>query len=184
MRHPLLFVCCGLLAMRCIDAHAQSTSDYTHNTSQTYYQFDLAPLDVNAPSMSGMVNTGASSATAAVPASGGASGCAGNRNSSGYVVRSSSCLTTKQIAAKLLTQTAQLDKVFGGGTAALPPTRLDSFVRNAGGAADQIYGDEGSSSIPPFFGFETSHRIERGIHSTGLTTGHQSNLPEAWGWPQ
>ncbi len=76
-----------------------------------------------------------------------------------------------------------LDKVFGNGKR-LPKTTLDSFVRNAGGSADQIYGDEGAGGLPPFFGFSSGHRIERGINSGQLTTGHRSNLPEAWGWPQ
>lgn len=82
-----------------------------------------------------------------------------------------------------LTAYVPLDKVFGGGRS-LPKTTLDSFVRNAGGSADQIYGDEGSDGIPPFFGFDSGHRIEAGINSGQLTTGHRSNLPEAWGYPQ
>jgi len=82
-----------------------------------------------------------------------------------------------------LAQTVPLDKVFGGGRR-LPKTTLDSFVRNAGGSADQIYGDEGSEGIPPFFGFSEGHYIGTGIQSGGLTTGHRSGLPSAWGYPQ
>ncbi|MBS1952565.1 MAG: hypothetical protein JST89_00120 [Cyanobacteria bacterium SZAS-4] len=66
----------------------------------------------------------------------------------------------------------------------LPPTRLDSFVREAKGSADAIYGDEGSCSIPPFFGFEKWNRINAGImddRNRGLTTGHGSYLPDAAG---
>jgi hypothetical protein len=66
----------------------------------------------------------------------------------------------------------------------LPPTSLDSFVYEAGGLAEQIYGDEGTSDIPPYFGFDQSHRINLGIIGTraqGLTTGHGSMLPNAWG---
>lgn len=69
----------------------------------------------------------------------------------------------------------------GGG---LPPTRLDSFVFEAGGSAELIYGDEGDYGPPPFFGFSSEHHIEAGIHSGGLTTGHRSGLPEAWGYPE
>lgn len=76
-----------------------------------------------------------------------------------------------------------LDQVFGGGRR-LPVTTLDSFVRNSAGSADQIYGDESTDGPPPFFTFTEEHRIERGIHSANLTTGHRSELPEAWGWPQ
>lgn len=98
--------------------------------------------------------------------------------------------TSKQLASNSgmgtlqlpLTQTVPLDKVYGGGRG-LPPTRLDSFVRNAGGSADQIYGDEGSDGIPPFFGFDDSHYIGTGIQGN-LTTGHRSGLPSAWGYPQ
>jgi len=70
------------------------------------------------------------------------------------------------------------------GRNGLPPTRLDSFVQQAGGQAWQIYGDEGTYSIPPFFEFDPSHRIERGItggRAAGLTTQHGSPLPPAWG---
>ena len=49
--------------------------------------------------------------------------------------------------------------------------------------ADLIYGDE-SDGLPPFFGFDQSHRINAGItgiNDAGLTTGHGSVLPDAWG---
>lgn len=69
------------------------------------------------------------------------------------------------------------------GRNGLPVTRLDSFVLNAGGAAEMIYGDEGSDGPPPYFEFTAAHRIQRGIqgNSAGLTTGHGSYLPCAWG---
>ncbi len=70
------------------------------------------------------------------------------------------------------------------GRNGLPPTRLDSFVKEAGGHAWHIYGDEGTYSIPPFFEFSPVHRIERGINgprAAGLTTQHGSPLPPAWG---
>lgn len=66
----------------------------------------------------------------------------------------------------------------------LPPTRLDSFVYEAGGHAWHIYGDEGVYSIPPFMEFTKPHRIEAGIHGrrkAGLQTGHGSYMPDAWG---
>ncbi|CAN5540391.1 hypothetical protein BH10CYA1_BH10CYA1_18490 [soil metagenome] len=70
------------------------------------------------------------------------------------------------------------------GQNGLPPCRMDSFVRSAGGMADLIYGDEGTDGPPPFYGFTDIHRIEAGIFGDtrqGLTTGHHSELPSAWG---
>jgi hypothetical protein len=67
---------------------------------------------------------------------------------------------------------------------ALPATTLDSFVKNAGGSAETIYGDEGTTSVPPYYGFSYQHRINAGItgaRDTGLTTGHGSMMPSAWG---
>jgi hypothetical protein len=61
----------------------------------------------------------------------------------------------------------------------LPQTSLDSFVADAGGNADMIYGDEGTSDIPPLFGFDSGNTINAGINSN-LTTGHASGLPGAW----
>jgi hypothetical protein len=66
----------------------------------------------------------------------------------------------------------------------LPPTSMDSFVRQAAGNADLIYGDEGVVDIPPYDSFDPIHRINTGIFDTrrkGLTTGHSSYLPDAWG---
>jgi hypothetical protein len=78
----------------------------------------------------------------------------------------------------------------------LPPTSMDSFVYEAGGNADAIYGDEstvignGTYSLPPgvsptpITGFEKNDRIDAGIMGTraaGLTTGHGSYLPDAAG---
>lgn len=68
------------------------------------------------------------------------------------------------------------------GRSTLPPTRLESFVRNSG-MNDAIYGDEGESGLPPYFGFGEGHRIERGINSPELSTGHKSDAPSAWGYP-
>lgn len=67
----------------------------------------------------------------------------------------------------------------------LPPCMTDSFVHEAGADAELIYGDESENSLPPYMeGFTPEHRIERGIHDipdAGLTTGHGSLLPSAWG---
>lgn len=66
----------------------------------------------------------------------------------------------------------------------LPPVRMDSFVQQAGGHAEHIYGDEGANGLPPYFGFSKAHRIDTGIMGTrnaGLTTGHGSIMPDAWG---
>ena len=66
----------------------------------------------------------------------------------------------------------------------LPPTNMDSFVFEAGGSKELIYGDEGVWDIPPYFEFTKDHRINTGITDrryTGLTTGHSEFLPDAWG---
>jgi hypothetical protein len=66
----------------------------------------------------------------------------------------------------------------------LPPVTTDSFVYEAGGMAELIYGDEGVGSIPPYFNFTSEHRIDAGLVGTraeGLTTGHSSPLPTTWG---
>jgi hypothetical protein len=66
----------------------------------------------------------------------------------------------------------------------LPPVTTDSFVYEAGGMAELIYGDEGSRSLSPYFEFTPEHRIGAGITGTraeGLTTGHATALPTSWG---
>lgn len=70
------------------------------------------------------------------------------------------------------------------GGRALPSTRMDSFILNAGGRAEQIYGDEGALELPPYEEFTKEHRINEGIvgqRDAGLTTNHGSFLPDAWG---
>jgi hypothetical protein len=84
-----------------------------------------------------------------------------------------------------LTSTRQLSPAMpgvGGALGGLPPTRLDSFVKEAGGAASHIYGDEGTIMWPPMNSFPESDTIEAGIKastdSRTLTTGHPpSGLP-------
>lgn len=66
----------------------------------------------------------------------------------------------------------------------LPVCRLDSFVHEAGGRAELIYGDEGTNGPPPIEGFNQENRIDSGIYGdrdAGLTTGHQGRLPSSWG---
>ncbi len=66
----------------------------------------------------------------------------------------------------------------------LPPTSMDSFVLNAEGQAEAIYGDEGTDGLPPYDEFTPQHRINMGItgiRDSGLTTGHGSMLPPASG---
>ncbi len=81
----------------------------------------------------------------------------------------------------------------------LPPVRTDSFVQQAGAMAEDIYGDEGVGGIekkggnigifhpgklPPFENFTRANRIDTGIvgqRAAGLTTGHGSFMPCAWG---
>ncbi len=98
-----------------------------------------------------------------------------------------------QLAFRTATQSTALQSAaqrpispsFGAsGRNGLPPTTLDSFVLNAGGSAELIYGDEGAEGLPPYEEFTQMHRINAGILSTndaGLTTGHGSMLPNAWG---
>jgi hypothetical protein len=99
---------------------------------------------------------------------------AGNRavGAQGQVARQ----TSKNTSAIAPTSFGQLSP---GG---LPPTRLSSFVQDAGGSAELIYGDEGSFGIPPYFEFTQDHRIGSGIASSQLSTGHASTLPSAWGY--
>ena len=63
----------------------------------------------------------------------------------------------------------------------LPPTRLSSFVADSG-FDENIYGDEGTTSIPPIMGFEYDNTIGAGISEPFLSTGHASVLPSAWLW--
>lgn len=71
----------------------------------------------------------------------------------------------------------------GGGFRKLPKTRLDSFVFTDPNP-ELRYGDEGRYTVPPYNTFTEIHRIERGlVGKSGLTTGHKSDAPDAWGWP-
>jgi hypothetical protein len=68
----------------------------------------------------------------------------------------------------------------GGGRNGLPNTRLDSFVLNSGGLSEAIYGDEGSSGPPPYFGMSFQHTIGAGIYQRGLSTGHSRTGASSW----
>lgn len=187
-----LLLCAGLLFAFAPASHAQSVDNLggssfgNFGAGGAYGDFDVqAQAATWDPSGDGNVNN--------------SSGAQGNFGRSSYKTNEApaqqtygdSQWTGKQIASNSgmgtlnlpITQTVPLDKVFGGGRR-LPPTRLDSFVRNAGGSADQIYGDEGGEGIPPFFGFSEGHYIGSGINSGNLSTGHRSGLPSAWGYPQ
>ncbi|HEY9774134.1 MAG TPA: hypothetical protein V6C81_10045 [Planktothrix sp.] len=66
----------------------------------------------------------------------------------------------------------------------LPPTNLDSFVYESAENANNIYGDEGGDDPPSIQNFTVQNRIGTGFTGTtnaGLTTGHGSILPDAWG---
>ncbi len=86
-----------------------------------------------------------------------------------------------------LVQAAQPRLQSNGVRNGLLPACLDSFVRQAGCHAEDIFGDEGScdsGGLPPFENFTECHRINTGIcgiRNRGLTTGHSSWLPRAWG---
>jgi hypothetical protein len=91
------------------------------------------------------------------------------------------------MAAPQAAEAQNLNITIGGGpsvnTGGLPPTNLDSFVYQAGGAAADIYGDE-STGLPPLFGYTQASRINAGItgqNAAGLTTGHGSYMPCAGG---
>lgn len=69
------------------------------------------------------------------------------------------------------------------GMRSLPKTRLDSFVVESGWN-DNIYGDEGKEGPPPYMMFPWFRHIEAGIKSDKLTTGHKSDAPMAWDYPE
>jgi hypothetical protein len=63
------------------------------------------------------------------------------------------------------------------GRMTLPPTQLTSIVRDSG-MNDQVFGDEGTDGPPPYDDFSYL------INGVSATTGHQSDAPSAWGYPQ
>jgi hypothetical protein len=179
-----LLLCSGIMLLSATASHAQSAADnLMAGAGGAYGDFDLS-AQANTFDASGNVRSSGASGvygrtgykTNEAPGN----NHFGNSQNTGKQLASLNGMGTLNLP---LTAYVPLDKVFGGGRS-LPKTTLDSFVRNAGGSADQIYGDEGSDGIPPFFGFDSGHRIEAGINSGQLTTGHRSNLPEAWGYPQ
>lgn len=92
----------------------------------------------------------------------------------GLPVVSSSCPTKGSYAAPGNFALRQM------GKKTLPPTRLNSFVRQGGEA---VFGDEGIG-LPPFQSFTEEHRIERAMErNPDLTTGHKMDGPSAWDFP-
>jgi hypothetical protein len=88
------------------------------------------------------------------------------------------------IFAVLLMETMLPALAQQSNSSGLPPTALDSFVNEAGGQAELIYGDEGVDGKPPYMEFDQTHRINAGITGStalGLTTGHGSMLPNGVG---
>lgn len=178
----LTFLVVETLVSAPVPAEAQGAQVLPEGVSQ----FDLGSFDFGSTqgSDSGRApGSGVASAGGGAPGSSGATGEYGSAPSRSYESSQTKKTATQSVPSLMMTQVSPLDRVFGGGRA-LPPTRLDSFVRNSGGMAELIYGDEGTTTIPPFFGFSEAHRLERGMYSPGLTTGHKSGLPDAWGWPQ
>jgi hypothetical protein len=123
-------------------------------------------------------------------------GAQGNTLNSYKTFEAPGNLPVHRIANPTMTQTPSglpmtrwtiLDKTHANQpVSALEPTYIDSLVHQAGGLATQIYDDEGRENRPPFMGFDPQHYIGTGISASqdnsGLTTGHQSSLPSAWGW--
>jgi hypothetical protein len=93
-------------------------------------------------------------------------------------------ISTVSVAAQQSGQPNPPRQIAVQGSMVLPQTRLDSFVLEAQGHAPHIYGDEGVDGPPPYMGFNKPHRINTGImdeRDKGLTTGHGSWMPDAWG---
>ncbi len=87
--------------------------------------------------------------------------------------------TANALGSLLLSQSSGVGAMRNG----LPATNMDSFVYQSG-LSESIYGDEGVNGPPPFSGFQPENRINAGIfgqRDQGLTTGHGSLLPDAWG---
>jgi len=174
----------GFAALMFFNAPAQAAESdiaYAAPVSGAYQEFDLGASSLSAASAnySQSVESGVSGGV-------GTSGTGGTYgNASGPTRRpahGAPRTTGTQGVVMAPARTAILDRTFGR-LMFLPPTSTDSFVRNSAGNADLIYGDEGYDGPPPFYGFDESHRIERGIYNPGLTTGHRSALPDAWGYP-
>ncbi len=173
-----LLLCTGLMLLTATASHAQSAADNLQaGAGGAYSEFDLSAQASTFDASGNVASSGASgdygrTSYKTNEAPGNAQ--FGDSQHTGKQLASLSGMGTLNLPP---TAYVPLDKMYGGGRG-LPKTVLDSFVRSAGGSADQIYGDEGSDSIPPFFTFDQSHRIERGIHSGGLSTGHSGGAPQ------
>jgi len=183
-----LSLCFILISVLSTAGSACLADSYSPDPNSVSYAPVIGSGNMNGFDVSGLqVAQNTQNTTGGIADSGAAQGDAGGQTyatneAPAQKTYGNSANTSNQRIVSNPTSYVPLDKVYGGG-GALPPTSMDSFVYNAAGSADLIYGDEGTTSIPPFFGFDESHRINAGIYQGGLTTGHASALPEAWGWP-
>jgi len=116
--------------------------------------------------------------------SGGTTGTWGNTTAATNQTGNRALGATGQVARRTSKVSPAIAPTYFGQLApgGLPQTQLTSFVQDAGGSAELIYGDEGTFGIPPYFSFTQDHRIGSGIASSQLSTGHASTLPSAWGY--
>lgn len=92
-------------------------------------------------------------------------------------------MTVSQQVYDLLPPALQALVKVKGRRGFLPPTQLDSFVKESG-YDPNIYGDEGTDGLPPLNEFLPQNRIDWGIvgvRDQGITTGHGSLMPAAAG---
>jgi hypothetical protein len=67
------------------------------------------------------------------------------------------------------------------GKNTLPPTKLNSLVKDGGEA---VFGGDGVL-LPRYFTFDESHRMERAMEKNpDLTTNHKIGSPSAWDFPK
>ncbi|MBI2809911.1 MAG: hypothetical protein HYX67_03655 [Candidatus Melainabacteria bacterium] len=160
-------------------AHAADwdTSIADSRASGSYQEFDLGSTNSTVQGEAQVAGI-----AGGVASSGAAGRYGGSPNAQARTTPVASHTTRAQRVRLAPATSAILDRTFGR-LGFLPPTSMESFVLNSAGAADLIYGDEGTDGPPPFEGFDESHRINTGIYTPGLTTGHRSALPEAWGYP-
>jgi hypothetical protein len=164
------------LLTACVSSAAWADNSYDLSTfGSTGFGGSLPGASGIVPSVPGILGTA------------GAAGTAGNTtlptNAFPFGRNFAPTLTGHNNACGMTTQTAPLAPIYGPTTNGLPPTTMDSFVQQAAENAEFIYGDEGTMTIPPYMGFDVSHRINSGIlaDSATLTTGHHEVLPDAWG---
>ena len=100
--------------------------------------------------------------------------------SSPLSVEAKICKSKNKLSHKPLKKTSKskgtrcpVTGIQGNSLNGLPNTKLDNFVLNSGGLNEAIYGDEGSSGPPPYFGFGQAAQNQGGtpIYRGGLNTG-------------